>query len=171
MNEAPSNKAIPCIYIRHELHPGDIGYIIYLHGILYAEEQGFDHTLDAYVAGPLAEFAMAHSPRERIWIVECDGKIVGSAAIIEFSESAAQLRWLLLDPDVRGIGLGRRLVEEAVEFSRSAGYSSVFLWTVDALTPAAAIYQSVGFRKTEEMTHKLWGCMVTEVRYDLVLKR
>jgi GNAT superfamily N-acetyltransferase len=171
MNVAPSNKATPRISIRHELHPGDIGYIIYLHGVLYAEEQGFDHTLDAYVAGPLAEFARAHTSRELIWIVECDGKIAGSIAIIDVSGSEAQLRWLLLDPGVRGFGLGRRLVEEAVEFSRSSGYSSVFLWTVDTLVPAATLYQSIGFKKTEEIRHELWGGVVTEVRYDLVLKK
>jgi N-acetylglutamate synthase-like GNAT family acetyltransferase len=170
MNKAPSDKATPHISIRHELHPGDIGYIIYLHGILYAKEQGFDHTLDAYVAGPIAEFAKAHSPRERIWIVECDGKIVGSIAVIEFSQSEAQLRWLLLDPGVRGFGLGRHLVEDAVEFSRASGYSSVFLWTTDALLPAAMLYQSAGFKKTQEVTHELWGGVVTEVRYDLILK-
>ena len=158
------------ISIRNDLQPGDVGYITYLHGIHYAPEQGWDHTFDAYVAMPLAEFAKSHSSRERIWIAEEEGRIVGSVAIVKFSEKEAQLRWLLLDPKVRGLGLGRRLVEEALDFCRKAEYSSVFLWTVNTLPVAAMIYQSAGFKQTEELTHERWGSVVTEVRYDLELK-
>jgi N-acetylglutamate synthase-like GNAT family acetyltransferase len=157
------------ISIRHDLRPGDVGYITYLHGILYAPDQGWNHTFDAYVAIPLAEFAKSKSFRESIWIVEKEGRIVGSAAIVKFSEKEAQLRWLLLDPEVRGQGLGRRLVKEALDFCREAGYSSVFLWTVNTLPIAAQLYQSVGFRQTQELTHELWGSVVTEVRYELSL--
>ena len=158
------------ISIRNDLHPGDVGYITYLHGILNAPEHGWDHTFDTYIAIPLAEFAKSHSCRERIWIAEKEGRIVGSVAIVKFSEIEAQLRWLLLDPKVRGQGLGRRLVEEALDFCRKAEYSSVFLWTVNTLPIAAMLYQSAGFKQTEELTHELWGSVVTEIRYDLALK-
>lgn len=158
------------IFIRHNLRPGDVGYITYLHAILYAPEQGWDHAFDAYVAIPLAEFAKSHSSRERIWIVEKEERIVGSVAVVNFSDKVAQLRWLLLDPGVRGQGLGRTLVEGALEFSRREKYSSVFLWTVKTLSIAASLYQSLGFTETQEMTHKIWGNIVTEVRYDLELK-
>ena len=80
------------------------------------------------------------------------------------------MRWLLLHPDLRGRGLGRRLVEEAVAFSREAGYSSIFLWTVDSLPAAAGLYKSAGFREKEKVTHELWGSLVTEVKYELALK-
>jgi N-acetylglutamate synthase-like GNAT family acetyltransferase len=169
MSRAFSNHATP-ISIRHDLRPGDVGYITYLHGTLYAQEQGWDYTFDAYVAAPLAEFAQKHSFRERIWIVENDGKVVGSVAIVKSSEGDAQLRWLLLDPSVRGLGLGKLLVESALEFCRTSGYSSVFLWTVKTLTIATKLYQSLEFRETQEQTHELWGAVVTEVRYDLALK-
>ena len=158
------------VSIRHDLRPGDVGYMTYLHGTLYAPEQDWDHTFDAYVAIPLAEFAKSKSPRERIWIVEKEGRIIGSAAIVKFSEKEAQLRWLLLHPEVRGRGLGRRLVEDALDFGRDVGYSSVFLWTVNTLPIAAQLYQSVGFKQTDELTHELWGSTVTEVRYELALK-
>ena len=158
------------VSIRHDLRPGDVGYMTYLHGTLYAPEQGWDHTFDAYVAIPLAEFAKSKSPRERIWIVEKEGRIIGSAAIVKFSEKEAHLRWLLLHPEVRGRGLGRRLVEDALDFCRDVGYSSVFLWTVNTLPIAAQLYQSVGFKQTDELTHELWGSTVTEVRYELALK-
>ena len=158
------------ISIRHDLRPGDVGYITYLHGILYAPEQGWDHTFDAYVAIPLAEFSRSQSSRERIWIVEDGERTVGSLAIVKFSEREAQLRWLLLVPEVRGQGIGRRLVEEALDFCRDAGYSSVFLWTVNTLPIAAKLYQSEGFRNTEELTHELWGRTVTEIKYELRLE-
>ena len=158
------------ISIRNDLQPGDVGYITYLHGILYAPEQGWDHTFDAYVAMPLAEFAKSHSSREGIWIAEKEERIVGSVAIVKFSEKEAQLRWLLLDPEVRGQGLGRRLVEESLNFCKKAEYSSVFLWTVNTLPVSAMLYKSVGFKPTEELTHKLWGSVVTEVKYELALK-
>ena len=167
MRKPISNRPIS---IRHDLRPGDVGYITYLHGILYAPEQGWDHTFDAYVAIPLAEFARSRLPGQSIWIVEDGERIVGSVAIVKFSERAGQLRWLLLDPEVRGQGIGRRLVEEALDFCRDAGYSSVFLWTVNTLPVAAKLYQSVGFRKTEELTHELWGRTVTEVKYELALE-
>ena len=158
------------ISIRNDLRPGDVGYITYMHGILYAPEQGWDHTFDAYVAVPLAVFSKSHSSRENIWIAEKEERIVGSIAIVKFSDEKAQLRWLLLDPEVRGHGLGRRLVEEALDFCQKAEYSSVFLWTVNTLPVAATIYKSTGFKQTEELTHELWGSVVTEVRYELALK-
>ncbi|MDD1750331.1 MAG: GNAT family N-acetyltransferase [Methanothrix sp.] len=167
MNSTPGDDSFS---IRHDMRPGDVGYITYLHAALYAPEQGWDHTFDSYVAIPLAEFAVRLSPQERIWIVEKDGRIGGCAAIVKFSEKEAQLRWLLLHPDLRGRGLGRRLVEEALAFCRDAGYSSVFLWTVSTLPAAAGLYQSVGFRETEKVTHELWGSVVTEVKYELELK-
>jgi GNAT superfamily N-acetyltransferase len=166
MSKPFSNRPIS---IRHDLRPGDVGYITYLHGILYAPEQGWDQTFDAYVAIPLAEFARSRLPGQSIWIVEDGERIVGSLAIVKFSEREAQLRWLLLVPEVRGLGIGRKLVEEALDFCRDAGYSSVFLWTVNTLPIAAKLYQSVGFRKTEELTHEMWGSTVTEVKYELLL--
>jgi N-acetylglutamate synthase-like GNAT family acetyltransferase len=113
---------------------------------------------------------MRHSPQERIWIVEKEGRIVGCAAIVKFSETEAQLRWLLLHPALRSQGLGRKLVEEALAFCRDAGYTSVFLWTVSTLPAAAGLYRSAGFRETETVTHALWDSQVTEVKYELELK-
>ena len=158
------------ISLRHDLKPGDVGYITYLHGILYPPQHGWDHTFDSYVAIPLAEFSKRSRPNERIWIVESCGRIGGSVAVVEFSREEAQLRWLLLHPDLRGRGIGRRLVEEAVAFAREAGYSTIFLWTVDSLPAAAGLYKSVGFRETENVTHELWGSLVTEVKHELALK-
>ena len=169
------------ISVGHDLCPGDIGYITYMHATLYAPEQGWDYTFDIYVAIPLAEFAQSQSqsqfqspspspsPRERIWILKDGDRIVGSVAIVKCSEEQAQLRWLLLEPEIRGRGIGRWLVEEATDFSRISGYKSIFLWTVDTLYIAANLYRSVGFVQKERLTHEIWGSTVTEVKYELLL--
>jgi GNAT superfamily N-acetyltransferase len=157
------------IRIRNNLKAGDIGYLSYLHGVLYANEFGWDHTFEAYVAGPLAEFARSHCSRERIWIVEKDRTVAGSIAIVAASTEQAQLRWFLLHPDLRGKGIGRMLMEEAISFSKANGYSMIFLWTTSNLTAAAKIYESFGFQITEETTHEAWGATVTEQRYELSL--
>ena len=169
MSEADRYTLPPDIRIRHYLNPGDIGYVTYLHGVLYAEEYGWDHTFEAYVAVPFGEFAKSHSDRERIWIVEKERTVAGSVAIVEASRKEAQLRWLLLHPNLRGQGIGGLLIEEAISFCRASDYSSIFLWTVSALTAAAKLYRSVGFELTEETTRELWSATVTEQRYDLKL--
>ena len=161
-----SNDAVN---IRNDLHPGDVGAIVYLHGVLYAREYEFDHTFEPYVAVPLAEFVKRQNERERIWIVEKRGRVMGSVAIVQFSESQAQLRWLILHPDLRGLGIGRQLVEEAVDFCHRSGYTSVFLWTIDFLGAALKLYTEAGFGLTETNTHEIWGKTLTEERYDLKL--
>lgn len=159
----------PGVQIRSELKPGDVGYLTWLHGVLYANEFGWDYTFEAYVAGPLAEFAKSHTDRERIWIVDNDRTVAGSIAIVEASTGQAQLRWFLLHPTLRGKGIGSQLMEEAVNFCRASGYSMIFLWTTSNLTAAASLYESFGFQITEEATHEAWGAMVTEQRYELNL--
>ncbi len=161
------SKPSHIITIRHEFKPGDAGRLIELHGLLYSREYGFDHTFEAYVAKPLAEFMLSQTPRERIWLVDSDGVLMGSVAIVKQTESEAQLRWFLLHPVLRGRGLGNRLVEEAVAFCRESGYDKVFLWTVSSLVAAAQVYRNTEFQITEEHTHEIWGCKLTEQRYDL----
>lgn len=168
--------------IRTSLSPGTIGAIVRLHGLLYAEEYGWDWTFEAYVAEGLAKFALNYDPkRDRIWVVEAEappcvppgnrgGEIQGCIAIAHASETEAQLRWYLVHPLARGQGLGKRLMEEALQFCREVGYKSVYLWTTSDLKAAAHVYLSVGFRKTEEKTHQIWGKVVTEEKYEMSVK-
>jgi GNAT superfamily N-acetyltransferase len=162
-----AHKPAANIVVRTELKPGDIGSLIYLHGVLYAKEHGWDHTFEAYVAGPLAEFAKSQTLRGRIWIVEESEKVLGSIAIVEVSKEEAQLRWLLLHPKLRGQGIGRMLMAEAISFCEAQGYTIVFLWTVSALGAAAKLYEEFGFHISEETIRQIWGTTVTEQRYEL----
>ena len=159
------------VTIRTELRPGDMGRVIALHGVLYAEEYGFDHGFEAYVAETVAEFGrLARPGLDRLWVAERDGRMIGSIAIVGREDGAAQLRWFLVAPDARRSGLGRRLVHEALEFCRGAGYRSVYLWTVTDLNAAARLYVRAGFQKTEtKPPSMLWGVQLAEERYDLNL--
>ena len=137
---------------------------------MYAKEYGWDQGFEGYVAEGLANFVQSFDARtDRLWIAETDSEIVGSIGIVRDSDSTAQLRWFLVHPDHRGRGLGRELLNRALQFSRDRGFKSVFLWTVSDLKTAAHLYQQTGFRKTEEKTHKIWGKTLTEERYDLSL--
>jgi GNAT superfamily N-acetyltransferase len=164
-----THRLPPNVTIRHEFKPGDIGYLTYLHGTLYAKDCGWDESFETYVAVPLSEFAKSRTEREKIWLVEKDATIAGSIAIVEASTHVAQLRWFLLHPDLRGRGIGRFLIDDAIRFCREQGYHSIFLWTEAGLVAAARLYLAVGFQLTEEKTHEQWGMMVTEQRYDLNL--
>jgi GNAT superfamily N-acetyltransferase len=163
-----ASEASSGVLIRHDLRPGDMGRVIALHGMLYAEEYGFDHGFEAYVAETVAEFGrLARPGLDRLWVAERAGQLVGSIAIVGREDGAAQLRWFLVHPDARGSGLGRRLLHEALTFCRAAGYRSVYLWTVTGLEAAARLYVAAGFRKTEtKPPATLWGVDLAEERYD-----
>ncbi len=157
--------------IRHSIDPGDIGYLVYLHGIAYAKECGYNQTFEAYVASGLSEFVQSFRPdRDRIWLVETEGRIVGSIAIVEHSKVGAQLRWFLVHPDYRGLGIGKELLKEALRFCKESEYKTIFLWTTSELTEAAHLYTRFGFSKSAEKTHEIWGKQVTQERYDLCLQ-
>lgn len=156
--------------IRTDIRPADIGYIIYLHGILYGQEYKLDHTFEGYVASGLGEFAKSFDERKDcLWLAEESGRIVGSIAIAGRADHTAQLRWFLVHPEARGSGLGGRLLGDALQFCRSSEFRSVFLWTLSDLKAAAHLYQRAGFHRTEQKTHEIWGAMRTEERYDLAL--
>jgi GNAT superfamily N-acetyltransferase len=156
------------VTVRHDLRPGDMGRVIAMHGVLYAQEYRFDHGFEAYVAETVAEFGrLARPGLDRLWLAERAGQLVGSIAIVGREDGAAQLRWFLVHPDARGAGLGRRLIDEALTFCRTAEYRSVYLWTVNGLTAAARLYVAAGFAKTEtKPPAMLWGVELREERYD-----
>ncbi len=158
------------IEIRTSIKPGDLGAITWLHGVIYAEEYGLDESFEPYVAAPLSELLKSDEfEDQRIWIVEKQGTVKGSIAIVRNSPEEAQLRWFILAPELRGMEIGKKLTELALDFCRMHGYKRLFLWTFDELYAAIGIYRKYGFVKTEEISHVHWGRDITEEKYVLNL--
>ena len=154
--------------IRHTLQPGDLGAIVQLHGIVYANEYGLDTTFEPYVAKPLSDFVLEGSGR--LWVAERDGRLMGSIAVV-VSEGEGQLRWFLLAPEARGSGLGRRLLDLAMHYCQERRFPRVFLWSFTDLTAALKLYERAGFKVTETVTEYVWGAQRAQVRMDLELSQ
>lgn len=157
------------IVVRSDLRPGDIGYLLQRHGVLYAAEFGFDPSFEGYVAEPLGKFVRTRTTREQLWIAEADGRAIGWVAIVRADDTTAQLRWFLVEPEMRGRGLGKRLLGEAIRFCLEAAYARVILWTVPQLTAAARLYVAAGFAMVEEKVGGHCGALTREWRYELPL--
>lgn len=137
---------------------GDMGWITHRHGVLYAAEYGLDGSFEALVGEITAAFLRGFDPaRERCWVAERDGAIVGSVFLVRADDAVAKLRLLYVEPDARGTGLGARLVDECVAFARTAGYRRVVLWTNDVLKAARHIYERAGFVLGETERHRSFG--------------
>ena len=137
---------------------GDLGWVVELHGRLYAEEYGWDATFEALVARIVADFAERRDPfREAGWIAEVDGERVGCVICVRDDDETARLRILLVDPVARGLGVGGRLVEECLRFAKQAGYRRMTLWTNDVLAAARRIYERAGFELEEQSEHRSFG--------------
>lgn len=154
--EARPAARVPYLLRTHE--PGDIGWVIGQHGALYAREYGWDGTFEALVAEIAARFVRTFdSKRERCWIAERDGRNVGSVFLVRKSETIAQLRLLIVAPEARGLGIGKRLVGECERFARQAGYRKIVLWTNRGLDAARHIYEAAGYRLVREEPHHSFG--------------
>ena len=163
----PARAKLKDIHIRTELKSGDIGYITYLHGTLYAKEFGYGTAFEAYVAKGLHEFDPATN---RVWICEYQDQIIGSLVLMN-RDKEAQLRYFLILPEYRGIGLGNRLMEQYMKFLRHCGYESSYLWTTEELFAAAHLYKKYGFALVEEKPSDAFGKTIKENKYVMRVSR
>jgi DNA-binding MarR family transcriptional regulator/GNAT superfamily N-acetyltransferase len=155
--------------IRHH-QPGDMGRVIALHGAVYAQEYGWDERFEALVARIAATFIERYdAKRERCWIAEIDGEVVGSVFLVKRSQTVGQLRLMILDPKARGLGIGTRLVTECIRFARQAGYRKITLWTNSVLLAARTIYAKAGFRLVHKERHKSFGHDLVGETWELQL--
>ena len=157
-------------YVLRGHQPGDIGWVIHRQGKLYAEEYGWDETYEALVAEILSAFVKTFdSRRERAWIAEIDGAIVGSVFLVKQSDDIAKLGLLYVEPAMRGLGLGARLVDECIAFGRGTGYRTLTLWTNDVLSAARHIYEKAGFHLISQGRHKSFGKDLVGQTWELTL--
>ena len=168
LGDKPEPKA-PYLLRQHQ--PGDMGWIVHRQAMLYAEEYGWDGTYEALAAEIVAHFIKEYDPkRERCWIAEKDGARVGAVFVAKASDEVAKLRLLHVEREARGLGIGKRLVEECIRFARQTGYQKITLWTQSILQAARRIYEQAGFRVVHKEQHHSFGKNLTAETWELDLR-
>jgi DNA-binding MarR family transcriptional regulator/GNAT superfamily N-acetyltransferase len=155
--------------------PGDMGWVVERHAVLYHEQDGWGAPFEALIAGIVRDFLESFDPgRERCWIAERrigdDAERLGCVFVVKETSRIAKLRLLIVEPGARGTGLGRRLVEECIAFARARGYRKLVLWTHAHLAAARAIYRKTGFRKLPKTdVHSTFGPRAVSEYWELRL--
>lgn len=161
-------EQVPFVLRPHR--PGDMGWVVHRQAVLYAQEYGWDERYEALISRIVADFIERFDPRrERCWIAELDGEPVGSVFVVKENKSTAKLRLLLVEPKARGLGLGKRLVEECIAFARDKGYRKLVLWTQSNLAAARRIYKQTGFKRVKREPHRSFGVPVIGEYWELAL--
>ena len=145
-------------YVLRQPEPGDMGWVVQSNGTLYAQEYSWDENYEALVAQIVSDFVKNFdSKKERCWIAEKDGENVGAVFLVKESDEVARLRLLIVDPKARGLGIGKRLVDECTRFARRVGYKQITLWTNSVLLAARGIYHTAGYELKKSESHHSFG--------------
>lgn len=169
LGDGPASSTENAVTIR-ESRPGDLGWIITRHGEYYHREHEFNAEFEKYVLLSVAEYLQMEPESRRVWVAEHNGGTVGFVGVVEREDNQAQLRWLFVEAHARGLGVGRRLVGEVLDFCRKRGYDRIVLWTLEMLHPARALYASFGFRVVKTDKCQMYGHEMVEECWALDLR-
>lgn len=166
MSENGKQITLEDIRIRHDLYPGDMGYILYMHGSIYGKENQYGLPFERYVAESLVEFYEKYDQqKDRVWVCEHQDEMIGTLFLMHRGE-AAQLRYFLLKPNYRGLGLGTRLMKDFMDWTHRLNYESVYLWTTQEQVVATKLYKKFGFKLTEEVPSTKFGKSLIERKFE-----
>jgi GNAT superfamily N-acetyltransferase len=152
--------------------PADVEYVIKRHRELYEGEMNYSSVFGDYVEKYVVEFDKSHDQAmENMWIAEVNGRQIGVIAIVKVDENTAQLRWFLVEPSMRGKGIGHILMKTVIDFCKDKKYNQVILWTVNILPAARHLYKAYGFELVESVENDTWTKdVINEERWDLNLR-
>lgn len=136
--------------------PGDPSRVTYFYYTLYKKQYGFNGTVERYFMEGMLEL-FDNPEGSQMWVVEKEGEVVGSIAIVKKDEHEAQLRWFGVDLSLQGLGIGNELLDLAMQFCRQREYRHVILWTIEILKPARHLYGKHGFVPTETKPNHEWA--------------
>ncbi|TGL54665.1 GNAT family N-acetyltransferase [Leptospira wolffii] len=154
-------------FLVRERKPGDLGFIVYRHAVLYAREYGFNSSFEEYVILGMADYLKSDSGHGKVWVAESEGKIIGAVAIVDSGDRNSQLRWFYTEPSHRNLGIGRKLLDKAIEYGRKR-FSKISLWTLSNLPAARNLYKRSGFVLVESKPNRQWKAGLTEERWELI---
>ncbi|MFP4476568.1 MAG: GNAT family N-acetyltransferase [Desulfatibacillaceae bacterium] len=144
--------------------PGVIGEITATHARYYAEHWNFDLSFESQVATELSAFLRAFVENRDCFLTAwLYGAFAGSVAVDGAVDDpdGPRLRWFIVPPQYQGRGVGRILLNRAMDFCRDR-YDRMHLWTFSGLDCARHLYESAGFRVAEEHQVAQWGNNILE---------
>jgi GNAT superfamily N-acetyltransferase len=148
----------------------DARWVVRRHVDLYARDEGFDVRFEAAVARLVAGHVSEPHAHDRGWIAEGDEGRRGCLFCMHEDDETARLRLFLVEPEVRGAGLGRRLLDAALAHARATGHARLVVSTYDSHRAACRLYTAAGFARRAGRPVQAYGRDLLEVAFTKPLR-
>lgn len=128
--------------------PGDIGWLISIHGKLYAEQFGFDSNFERDIAKKVIAFLEKQNAFNMLWVATMNSKPVGSIAVSLKPDQTAFINFLLVETEYQGRGVAKTLMSKVISHCSDHNVGSLCLETYSCLKAARELYKKYGFTLT-----------------------